>query len=79
MTLTAMTAFDDVGSFLADAVSRAHRTGSPRTSARAGDDPVAMWEGDVAYEDGDLDRAGGRHRLYMRRGGWFYEGTNGAS
>jgi hypothetical protein len=37
---------------------------------------VAIWEGDVAYDDGDLDRPGGRHRLYMGRGAWRYEGAS---
>jgi hypothetical protein len=36
---------------------------------------VAIWEGDVAYDDGDLDRPGDRHRLYMGRGAWRYEGV----
>ncbi len=58
MTLTAMTAFDDVGSYLADAVGREPDRFATHLG-RAGDDPVAMWEGDVAYEDGDLTRVRG--------------------
>ena len=35
---------------------------------------MAIWESDAGYDDGDLERAGGRHRLYMRRGAWRYDG-----
>jgi hypothetical protein len=34
---------------------------------------VAVWHGDAAYGDGDLNRPGPRHRLWMRAGGWRYE------
>ncbi len=36
--------------------------------------PVALWFGDAAYDDGDLSRPGGRHRLVMGRTPWRYEG-----
>jgi 8-oxo-dGTP pyrophosphatase MutT (NUDIX family) len=32
-----------------------------------------LYEGDVAYEDGECDRAGPRHRLWMTGQGWRYE------
>lgn len=35
---------------------------------------VLVWHGDAAYEDG-VDRAGPRHRLWMREGAWRYERT----
>jgi 8-oxo-dGTP pyrophosphatase MutT (NUDIX family) len=35
--------------------------------------PVAVWHDDVAYEDGDLQQPGPRHRLSMLRDGWEYE------
>ena len=44
------------------------------TNALWGLRPVAVWEGDAGYDDGDLNRAGARHRLYMRRGAWRYDG-----
>lgn len=42
--------------------------------AKAETGPVAMWADDVAYLDGDLERPGRRHRLYMGAGPWRYEG-----
>jgi len=38
-----------------------------------GGELVAVWQGDVAYEGGDLAAAGGRHRLAMTERGWRYE------
>jgi 8-oxo-dGTP pyrophosphatase MutT (NUDIX family) len=35
---------------------------------------VALWDGDAAYDDGDVDRPGARHRLVMLPSGWRYEG-----
>jgi 8-oxo-dGTP pyrophosphatase MutT (NUDIX family) len=40
---------------------------------RAGGDMVAVWHGDAAYDDGNLDRSGPRHRLWMDASGWRYE------
>jgi 8-oxo-dGTP pyrophosphatase MutT (NUDIX family) len=34
---------------------------------------VAVWHGDVAYDGGDLNDDGARHRLHMVEGGWRYE------
>ena len=36
---------------------------------------VALWDGDAAYHDGDVDRPGPRHRLWMLPAGWRYEST----
>lgn len=33
----------------------------------------AVYEGDSGYPDGDLERPGSRHRLWMRPGAWRYE------
>jgi 8-oxo-dGTP pyrophosphatase MutT (NUDIX family) len=40
-----------------------------------GDAMVALYDGDVAYLDGETDprRPGGRHRLWMSDDGWRYE------
>jgi hypothetical protein len=74
MTLTALARFTALPDFLADA-----RQTSPLRFAthlaHAETGPVAMWEGDAGYDDTDLDRPGPRHRLYMGRGVWRYEGT----
>lgn len=37
------------------------------------DPVVVMWHGDAAYETGDLDAPGGRHRLTMIPGAWSFE------
>ena len=34
---------------------------------------VTLYAGDASYEDGDLERPGARHRLWIRDDGWFYE------
>jgi len=38
-----------------------------------GDTPTVMWHHDVAYESGDLDTPGTRHRLTMTPGAWNFE------
>jgi 8-oxo-dGTP pyrophosphatase MutT (NUDIX family) len=43
--------------------------------ATLGSDLVAVWHGDIAYDDGDLARPGPRHRLWMVPGDWRYELT----
>jgi 8-oxo-dGTP pyrophosphatase MutT (NUDIX family) len=45
--------------------------------ARAGDVPVLLWHGDAAYDSGDPDQPGPRHRLWMADGAWRYERTAG--
>lgn len=37
------------------------------------DGAVTLYAGDDAYESGDLDLPGARHRLWMRESGWRYE------
>jgi hypothetical protein len=34
---------------------------------------AAMWDGDAGYADGDLERPGGRRRLWMDPTGWRVE------
>lgn len=41
--------------------------------AVVGDQVVATYDGDVAYDDGDLDAPGSRHRLWMTDDTWRYE------
>lgn len=36
---------------------------------------VTLWDGDAGYVDGDADRPGPRHRLWMLPDGWRYEST----
>ena len=44
--------------------------------ARAGSTLVTVWAPDAAYETGDLDGPGPRHRLVMDPAGWTYERTS---
>ncbi len=37
--------------------------------------PVAIWFGDAAFENGDLQCAGDRHRLTLSKGGFVFENT----
>jgi hypothetical protein len=32
-----------------------------------------MWDGDAGYEDGDPERPGPRHRLWLDAAGWRFE------
>jgi 8-oxo-dGTP pyrophosphatase MutT (NUDIX family) len=34
---------------------------------------AAVWHGDAAYDTGDIELPGGRHRLWMMAGRWRYE------
>jgi len=45
--------------------------------ARVDGGMVAMYHGDAGYDDGDPDRPGGRHRLWMMPDGWRYERLGG--
>jgi 8-oxo-dGTP pyrophosphatase MutT (NUDIX family) len=74
MTLSALARFGAV----ADYLDHVRGETPPRFATRLGHvdtGPVAMWEGDAGYDDGSVDRPGPRHRLYMGRGAWRYEGT----
>ena len=35
--------------------------------------PTAMWHGDAGYEDGDAERPGPRHRMWLDAAGWRFE------
>ena len=37
--------------------------------------PVAIWFGDSAFDSGDLNAPGQRHRLLLKRGGFVFENT----
>ncbi len=57
---------------LAHFASRPPERFRPRICAHA-DGRVSLYEPDVAYADGDLERPGARHRLWMLRSGWRYQ------
>lgn len=48
------------------------QTFEPRLHPIAGG-AVTLYAGDVGYDDGDLERAGTRHRLWILEDGWRYE------
>ena len=62
-----------------DALARARREEIAYFSTRIrghGEALLAVWAPDAAYEGGDVDAAGPRHRLVMAtHGGWTYERT----
>lgn len=63
-----------VAACLADAAARQPERYVTRVVFGAGTDLVAtLWEGDAAYDDGDLDRPGPRRRLLAHPDGWRFE------
>jgi len=61
---------------VADAVDNAVRREPERFEThivQADGVPVALWHGDAGYENGDVERPGPRHRLWMLRDGWRFE------
>jgi hypothetical protein len=77
ITLHTLAAFDTVADALAGLAAEPpvfYETHLGRVDAGM----VALYDGDVAYLDGDADpdRAGGRHRLWMLGDGWRYERTS---
>ncbi len=72
VTLHRLSQYADLAGAIADAES------SPfdhfQTRARMHDGRLMMlWAGDVAYDGGDIDAEGARHRLDTVDGGWIYE------
>jgi 8-oxo-dGTP pyrophosphatase MutT (NUDIX family) len=61
-----------------DVITAASRRQPPRYATHIGRDEklmMALWDGDVAYEDRDVTRDGPRHRLVMDPSGWRFECT----
>ena len=72
MTLRYLSQFATVGDVMVDAHARepdVYETHIGRTD----DGMVAIWAGDVAYESGDTDAPGPRHRLVMAASTWRLE------
>jgi 8-oxo-dGTP pyrophosphatase MutT (NUDIX family) len=55
------------------AEGRSRRPGRFHTRPLVGTPMVLTWEGDRAYDGGDPDGPGPRHRLVLDQGGWRYE------
>lgn len=75
ITLNELAAYSSTESALAGIADREPpffltKLGRPGTEDVAG---IVMWHEDAAYESGDLDTPGARHRLTMVPGGWIYE------
>lgn len=62
------TADEALAAFASRGVERFRPRVHPQPEGR-----VSLYEPDVAYTDGDLERLGARHRLWMLRSGWRYE------
>jgi 8-oxo-dGTP pyrophosphatase MutT (NUDIX family) len=73
MTLSGLAQFTEFAEYVADARQRPELVFATHL-AHAETGPVAIWEGDAGYDDADLECPGPRHRLYMGRGPWRYEG-----
>lgn len=73
ITLHELAGFPSVTDALAAAAAR-----TPpmfHTKPVPGDPITLVWDGDVAYDSGDLDAEGPRNRLAMHRDGWVYDRT----
>jgi 8-oxo-dGTP pyrophosphatase MutT (NUDIX family) len=68
MTLWQIDQHPDVASVLAEARSRPPLRFETHLAGREGR-AALVWEGDVAYEDRDLDRPGARRRLWLNEDG----------
>jgi len=72
VTLRRITGLPDVATALADVAAGEVTHYSARVADRDGV-LVTLWSPDAAYETGDLDAPGPRHRLVMDPAGWRYE------
>ncbi len=72
VTLHDLTNFDSASDAIEGLSARTPRFYVTR-ALRGDDGPVAVWEGDAAYESGELTASGPRHRLSMAEGGFRFE------
>jgi 8-oxo-dGTP pyrophosphatase MutT (NUDIX family) len=75
VTLNRLAATADVADALDDARAQPVERFETHISKVRSGELVATWHGDVAYDGGDGDADGPRHRLIMRKGPWTYERT----
>jgi 8-oxo-dGTP pyrophosphatase MutT (NUDIX family) len=71
VSLSVLSRFDSAAEVVAAAARQAPFAFVPRPRPHAAG-IVSLYQGDVAYEDGDLAREGPRHRLNMLQSGWEY-------
>lgn len=75
VTLAALARFADVAAAIAAADPVQYAT---RLATDAGGTMMCLWHGDVAYDGGDCDGPGPRHRLVMHdAGGWRFVDDRG--
>jgi 8-oxo-dGTP pyrophosphatase MutT (NUDIX family) len=72
VTLLTLTPHPDTATLLRALAARAPEDFTPRITAVPGGG-LCLYHGDVAYDGGDPDRPGPRHRLSMLEDGWRYE------
>ncbi|MCX8072660.1 MAG: NUDIX hydrolase [Candidatus Binatia bacterium] len=72
VTITQLGRPTSVAELLASVAGRAVECFEPELYFVAGG-ACTVYQGDVAYGNGDLERAGPRHRLWMLDSGWRYE------
>ena len=72
VTLHELSAWSDVRTALRAIGARTPERFTTRI-ARGDERIMALWHGDAGYGDGDVDRAGPRHRLCMGPSPWRYE------
>jgi 8-oxo-dGTP pyrophosphatase MutT (NUDIX family) len=76
ITLAQLTSHPDVASVMRIADGREPAVFVTRIALGV-DGPVALYDGDAGYLDGDADRPGDRHRLVMAASGWSYTTRDG--
>jgi ADP-ribose pyrophosphatase YjhB (NUDIX family) len=73
VTLHKLAQLPDVDSVIREAAAGPVEYFSTRVAKSASGVLYSIWHGDSAYEGGDIDAEGSRHRLAMREGAWLYE------
>lgn len=72
MSLHDMSAFETTTELFEAVVARGVATYATRM-LRTALGPAAVWDGDAAFQTGDADAEGPRHRLVMTDGEWLFE------
>lgn len=78
VTLTGFAGHRSVGQALDEIARRPFEVFEPRLHIIPGG-ACTLYVDDAGYDDGDVDRPGPRHRLWMVEEGWRYERTHGAA
>jgi 8-oxo-dGTP pyrophosphatase MutT (NUDIX family) len=76
VTLLGLSAYDSVAGALSSLAAREPLHFLPRRHLVPGG-ACSLYQEDAGYPDGDLERPGPRHRLWMTPAGWRYERSSG--